>query len=93
MRWGDASASTETLGPPAAGIVALLGEEIVPFEISWHRGSAAALDHRYHPYQITIGGARLCREAACLPRRHRRSDERATLIRDRAREAALHRPR
>ena len=35
MRWGDASASTESLRwvRPLQGIVALLGEEIVPFEI------------------------------------------------------------
>ena len=60
MRWGDASASTESLRwvRPLQGIVALLGETIVPFEIAGIASGAATLGHRFHhPYQITIGGA------------------------------------
>jgi glycyl-tRNA synthetase beta chain len=60
MRWGEASASTESPRwvRPLQGIVALLGEEIVDFEIAGVRSGAATLGHRFHhPGQITIGGA------------------------------------
>ncbi len=60
MRWGAASESTASLRwvRPLHGIVALLGEEIVPVEID---GIAIRRDdgrHRFHhPGPITIGGA------------------------------------
>jgi glycyl-tRNA synthetase beta chain len=60
MRWGSASISTESPRwvRPLQGIVALLGEEIVDFEIAGVRSGAATLGHRFHhPGQITIGGA------------------------------------
>ena len=60
MRWGEASASTESLRwvRPLQGIVALLGEEIVEFEIAGLRSGAATLGHRFHHTgPITIGGA------------------------------------
>jgi glycyl-tRNA synthetase beta chain len=60
MRWGEASASTESLRwvRPLQGIVALLGEEIVEFEIAGIRSGAATIGHRFHhPGIITIGGA------------------------------------
>jgi glycyl-tRNA synthetase beta chain len=60
MRWGEASASTESLRwvRPLQGIVALLGEEIVEFEIAGLRSGAATLGHRFHHQgPITIGGA------------------------------------
>jgi glycyl-tRNA synthetase beta chain len=60
MRWGSASSSTESPRwvRPLQGIVALLGEEIVDFEIAGVRSGAATLGHRFHhPGQITIGGA------------------------------------
>jgi glycyl-tRNA synthetase beta chain len=60
MRWGDASASTESLRwvRPLQGIVALLGEEIVEFEIAGVRSGAATVGHRFHHSgPITIGGA------------------------------------
>ncbi|HEX8380576.1 MAG TPA: glycine--tRNA ligase subunit beta, partial [Allosphingosinicella sp.] len=60
MRWGAASSSTESPRwvRPLQGIVALLGEEIVGFEIAGVRSGAATLGHRFHhPGQITIGGA------------------------------------
>ena len=76
MRWGEASASTESPRwvRPLQGIVALLGDEVVEFEIAGISSGAATVGHRFHhPGPITIGGAqRLCREAARLPR-HRRS--------------------
>ncbi len=61
MRWGPASASTESPRwvRPLQGIVALLGEEIVDFEIAGIRSGAATLGHRFHHSgPITIGGAR-----------------------------------
>jgi glycyl-tRNA synthetase beta chain len=60
MRWGTASASTESLRwvRPLQGIVALLGEEIVDFEIGGVRSGAATVGHRFHhPGIITIGSA------------------------------------
>jgi glycyl-tRNA synthetase beta chain len=60
MRWGEASASTESLRwvRPLQNILALLGEEIVDFEIDGIRSGASTLGHRFHhPGIITIGGA------------------------------------
>ncbi|HEX9964021.1 MAG TPA: glycine--tRNA ligase subunit beta, partial [Allosphingosinicella sp.] len=60
MRWGAASASTESPRwvRPLQGIIALLGEEIVDFEIAGIRSGAATVGHRFHhPGQITLGGA------------------------------------
>src|SRR3954470_7164101 len=60
MRWGDASASTESLRwvRPLQGITALLGEEIVDFEIAGVTSGAATVGHRFHhPGIITIGSA------------------------------------
>jgi glycyl-tRNA synthetase beta chain len=60
MRWGEASASTESLRwvRPLQGIVALFGEEIVDFEIAGVRSGAATVGHRFHhPGAITIGSA------------------------------------
>ena len=92
MRWGDASASTESLRwvRPLQGIVALLGEDIVPFEIAGIASGAATLGHRFHhPYQITIGGAHDYVEKLRACHVIVDHDERATLIRTQAREAAM----
>ncbi len=92
MRWGDASASTESLRwvRPLQGIVALFGETIVPFEIAGIASSAATLGHRFHhPYQITTGGAHDYVEKLRACHVIVDQDERATLIRDHAREAAM----
>src|SRR5687768_15864256 len=50
MRWGEASAAAESLRwvRPLQGIVALLGEEIVDFEIAGVRSGAATVGHRFH---------------------------------------------
>jgi glycyl-tRNA synthetase beta chain len=50
MRWGDASISTESLRwvRPLQGIVALLGETIVPFEIDGIESGATTMGHRFH---------------------------------------------
>ena len=60
MRWGDASASTDSLRwvRPLHGIVALLGDDIVPVTIAGITSGAATLGHRFHhPGPITIGSA------------------------------------
>ncbi|HXH16679.1 MAG TPA: glycine--tRNA ligase subunit beta [Sphingomonas sp.] len=91
MRWGDASASTESLRwvRPLQGIVALLGEEIVPLEIAGIESGAATLGHRFHHAgPITIGGAHDYVEKLRMAHVIVDHDERATLIRDHAREAA-----
>ncbi len=59
MRWGAASQSTELLRwvRPLHGIVAVLGEEIVPVEIDGIQSGATTVGHRFHhPGPITIGG-------------------------------------
>ena len=60
MRWGAASIATDSLRwvRPLHGIVAILGEEIVPVEIDGIRSGATTLGHRFHhPGAITLGGA------------------------------------
>jgi glycyl-tRNA synthetase beta chain len=55
MRWGS---GTLRWVRPLHGIVALLGEEIVPVEIDGIASGATTLGHRFHhPGPITIGGA------------------------------------
>ncbi len=60
MRWGPESAKTTSLRwvRPLHGIVALLGEAIVPVAVEGVTSGAATLGHRFHhPGPITIGGA------------------------------------
>ncbi|RYY25724.1 MAG: glycine--tRNA ligase subunit beta [Sphingomonadales bacterium] len=60
MRWGDASASTESLRwvRPLQGIVALLGDKLVPIETAGLKSSSRTVGHRFHhPGVITIGSA------------------------------------
>jgi glycyl-tRNA synthetase beta chain len=55
MRWGSGSLRWVR---PLHGIVAILGEEIVPFEIADITSGAATVGHRFHhPGPITVGGA------------------------------------
>ena len=55
MRWGDGEMRWVR---PLHGIVAMLGEEIVPLEIDGIVSGAATVGHRFHhPGPITIGGA------------------------------------
>jgi len=61
MRWGKASASTASLRwvRPLQGIVALLGEDVVPFEIDGVQSGAVTYGHRFHhPGAITIGSTK-----------------------------------
>ena len=60
MRWGAASAETTSLRwvRPLHGIVALLGDEVVPFEVDGVASGAATVGHRFHhPGIVTIGNA------------------------------------
>jgi glycyl-tRNA synthetase beta chain len=60
MRWGAASISTESARwvRPLSGIVAILGEDLVPFEVDGIASGYATRGHRFHaPGDITIGGA------------------------------------
>lgn len=60
MRWGAASQSTESLRwvRPLQGIVALLGDKLVPIEVAGIKSGAQTVGHRFHhPGVITIGSA------------------------------------
>jgi len=55
MRWGSGSLRWVR---PLHGIVAMLGEDIVPVEIDGIRSGATSAGHRFHhPGAITVGGA------------------------------------
>lgn len=60
MRWGKASASSESLRwvRPLSGIVAIFGEELIPCEVSGISAGFTTRGHRFHcPGEITIGSA------------------------------------
>ena len=91
MRWGAASASTESLRwvRPLQGIVALFGDEVVPCAIAGITSGAATLGHRvHHPGVITIGGAHDYVEKLRACHVIVDQDERAAIIRAGATEAA-----
>ena len=91
MRWAAASASTSSLRwvRPLHSIVALLGEEIVPVAIDGVACGAATLGHRFHhPGQITIGGAHDYVEKLRACHVIVDQEERETIIRKGAIEAA-----
>ncbi len=86
MRWG---AGSQRWVRPLHGIVAMLGEDIVPVEIDGIASGASTVGHRFHhPGPITIGGAcdyveklRVCHVIVD-------QDEREALIREGAAKAA-----
>ena len=91
QRWGEASISTESLRwvRPLQGIVALLGDEVVPCEIDGIISGAATMGHRFHHNgPITIGNAgdylQKLREAHVIVH----FSERCAIIRDGAKAAA-----
>lgn len=91
MRWGAASASTESLRwvRPLQGIVALLGEDVVPFEIAGIASGSATLGHRFHhPGAITIGSASDYAEKLRACHVLVDQDERAAIVRDGAAKLA-----
>ncbi|MGE0178620.1 MAG: glycine--tRNA ligase subunit beta [Sphingomonas sp.] len=60
MRWGEASASPDSPRwvRPLHGIVAILGDKVVDFEVAGVTSGAATVGHRFHhPGPITLGGA------------------------------------
>jgi glycyl-tRNA synthetase beta chain len=87
MRWGAASTSTESLRwvRPLQGIVALLGDDVVPFEIAGVHSGAATVGHRFHhPGIITIGSVSDYAEKLRACHVIIDQDERRAIIRDRA---------
>jgi glycyl-tRNA synthetase beta chain len=86
MRWGSGSLRWVR---PLHGIVALLGDSIVPLEVGGIQSGASTVGHRFHhPGAITIGGAgdyieklRACHVIVD-------QDERERLIREGAEKAA-----
>ncbi|MES2136684.1 MAG: glycine--tRNA ligase subunit beta, partial [Pseudomonadota bacterium] len=86
MRWGN--------GPlrwvrPLHGIVALLGEEIVPVEVDGIASGATTVGHRFHhPGPITVGGASDYVEKLRACHVIVDQDEREKLIREGAEKAA-----
>ncbi len=60
QRWGAASRSTESLRwvRPLQGIIALLGDDVVPCEIDGISSGSATMGHRFHHSgPVTIGNA------------------------------------
>lgn len=91
MRWGAASQRSESLRwvRPLHGIVAILGEDIVPVSIDGIDSGAATLGHRFHhPGAITIGGAHDYVEKLRACHVVVDHDERERIIRDGADKAA-----
>ena len=91
QRWGAGSASTESLRwvRPLQGIVAILGDDVVPCEIEGIVSGATTMGHRFHHSgPVTIGNAgdyaQKLRNAHVLVH----FSERCALIRDGAKAAA-----
>jgi glycyl-tRNA synthetase beta chain len=91
QRWGAASASTESLRwvRPLQGIVAILGDDVVPCEIEGITSGTTTMGHRFHHSgPVTIGNAgdyaEKLRNAHVLVH----FSERCALIRDGAKAAA-----
>jgi glycyl-tRNA synthetase beta chain len=91
MRWGPNSSNATSLRwiRPLHGIVAILGEEIVPVEIDGIASGATTVGHRFHhPGCITIGGASDYAEKLRACHVIVDQDERERLIREGAEKAA-----
>ena len=92
QRWGTASISTESLRwvRPLQGIVALLGDDVVPCEIDGIVSGAATMGHRFHhsgPITIGNAGDYIEKLRACHVLVH--FSERCRIIRDGAEAAAI----
>jgi len=86
MRWGSGNLRWVR---PLHGIVAMLGEEIVPVEIDGIASGATTVGHRFHhPGAITVGGAQDYAEKLCACHVVVDQDERERIIRDGAAAAA-----
>jgi glycyl-tRNA synthetase beta chain len=91
QRWGAASASTESLRwvRPLQGIVALLGDDVVPCEIDGIVSGRITMGHRFHssgPVEIANAGAFVETLRAAHVIVH--FSERCAIIRDGAQSAA-----
>lgn len=91
QRWGAASISTESLRwvRPLQGIIALLGDDVVPCEIDGIVSGAATMGHRFHhsgPITIGNAGDYIEKLRACHVIVH--FSERCAIIRDGAKAAA-----
>ena len=91
QRWGAASVSTESLRwvRPLQGIVALLGDDVVPCEVGGIVSGAATMGHRFHhsgPITIGNAGDYIEKLRACHVIVH--FSERCAIIRDGAKAAA-----
>ncbi|WP_411290271.1 glycine--tRNA ligase subunit beta [Sphingorhabdus sp.] len=91
QRWGAASISTESLRwvRPLQGIVALLGDDVVPCEIDGIVSGAATMGHRFHhsgPITIGNAGDYIEKLRACHVIVH--CSERCRIIRDGAKAVA-----
>ena len=91
MRWGKASASSESLRwvRPLSGIVAIFGDELVPCEIGGIASGFVTRGHRFHcPGEITIGSASDYAEKLRACHVIVDHEERQAIIRDGAAKAA-----
>jgi len=91
MRWGAASSSTASLRwvRPLHGVVAMLGEQIVPVNIDGVGSGATTLGHRFHhPGPITVGGAQDYAEKLRACHVIVDQDERERIVREGAQAAA-----
>ncbi len=91
MRWGAASQSMTALRwvRPLHGIVALLGEDIVPVQIEGVTAGATTVGHRFHhPGPITIGSTQDYAEKLRACHVIVDHEERERIVRDGAQKAA-----
>ena len=91
MRWGDVSASTESLRwvRPLSGIVAIFGDDLVPCEIDGMTSAYDTVGHRFHhDGMITIGNADDYAEKLRACHVIVDHEERQNIIRDGAAKAA-----
>lgn len=87
MRWGRASSVSESLRwvRPLQGIVAILGEELVPCEVDGIASGYATKGHRFHHSgDVTIGGAHDYAEKLRACHVIVDQEERRAIIRERA---------
>jgi glycyl-tRNA synthetase beta chain len=91
QRWGAGSASTESLRwvRPLQGIVAILGDDVVPCEIEGIVSGAKTMGHRFHHSgPVTIGNAGDYAEKLRAAHVLVHFSERCALIRDGAKASA-----
>ncbi|MCB2013335.1 MAG: glycine--tRNA ligase subunit beta [Sphingobium sp.] len=91
MRWGDASQTTESLRwvRPLQGIVALLGDDVVPMDVDGIASGRETVGHRFHSRgAISIGSAADYAEKLRAAHVIVDQDERKSIIESRAKALA-----